>query len=80
MRADNINVILHNMARNPGDWKLDKFRAQHKSGVKIWIGNSFFGYHIEKPEYQELGLIEKFKLHQQLKLLLENKKTASSNC
>jgi hypothetical protein len=45
--------------------------------VKIWIGNGVFGYHIEKPEYQEIGLIEKFKLHRQLKLLLENKKTAS---
>ena len=77
MRADNLNVILHNMARNPDDWRLDEFHAHHKSEVKIWIGNGVFGYHIEKPEYQEIGLIEKFKLHRQLKLLLENKKTAS---
>ena len=77
MRADNLNVILHNMTRNPNDWRLDVFHAHHKSGVKIWIGNGVFGYHIEKPEYQEIGLIEKFKLHRQLKLLLENKKTAS---
>ena len=77
MRADNLNVILHNMARNPYDWRLDEFHAHHKSGVKIWIGNGVFSYHIEKPEYQEIGLIEKFKLHRQLKLLLENKKTAS---
>ena len=76
MRADNINVILHNMARNPDDWRLDQFHALHKSGVKIWIGNSFFGYHIEKPQFQELSLIEKFKLHRQLKQLLE-KKTGS---
>ena len=77
MRADNLNVILNNMARNPDDWRLDEFHAHHKSGVKIWIGNGVFSYHIEKPEYQEIGLIEKFKLHRQLKLLLENKKTAS---
>ena len=77
MRADNLNVILHNMACNPYDWRLDEFHAHHKSGVKIWIGNGVFSYHIEKPEYQEIGLIEKFKLHRQLKLLLENKKTAS---
>ena len=77
MRADNINVILLNMARNPDDWRLDEFHAHHKSGVKIWIGNGVFSYHIEKPEYQEIGLIEKFKLYRQLKLLLENKKTAS---
>ena len=72
MRADNLNVILFNMARNPDDWRLDEFHAHHKSGVKIWIGNGVFSYHIEKPEYQEIGLIEKFKLHRQLKLLLEN--------
>ena len=77
MRADNLNVILHNMACNPNDWRLDEFHAHHKSGVKIWIGNGVYSYHIEKPEYQEIGLIEKFKLHRQLKLLLENKKTAS---
>ena len=64
------------MDRNPDDWRLDGFHAHHKSGVKIWIGTGVFGYHIEKPEYQEIGLIEKFKLHRQLKLLLENKKTA----
>ena len=77
MRADNLNVILHNMARNPDDWRIDKFHAHHKSGVKIWIGNGVYSYHIEKPKYQEIGLIEKFKLHRQLKLLLENKKTSS---
>ena len=77
MRADNLNVILLNMARNPDDWRLDEFHAHHKSGVKIWIGNGVYSYHIEKPEYQEIGLIEKFKLHRQLKLLLENKNTAS---
>ena len=77
MRADNLNVILLNMARNPDDWRLDEFHAHHKSGVKIWIGNGVFSYHIEKPEYQEIGLIEKFKLQRQLKLLLENKKTES---
>ena len=77
MRADNLNVILHNMARNPDDWRLDEFHAHHKSGVKIWIGNGVFSYHIEKPEYQQIGLIEKFKLLRQLKRLLENKKTSS---
>jgi hypothetical protein len=41
--------------------------------VKIWIGNGLFGYHLEKPEYQEIGFLEKFKLHQQIKLLHENK-------
>ena len=43
MRADNLNVILHNMARNPDDWRLDEFHAHHKSGVNIWIGNGVFG-------------------------------------
>ena len=74
MKADNLNVILHNMARNPDDWRLDDFHALHKSGVKIWIGNGLFGYHLEKPENQEIGFIEKFKLHQQIKILREIKK------
>ena len=72
MKADNLNVILHNMSRNPGDWKINKFHALDKSGVKIWIGNGLYSYHIEKPEYQELGLIERFRLHKQIKLLTEN--------
>jgi hypothetical protein len=77
MKADNLNVILHNMARKPDDWRLDDFHALHKSGVKIWIGNGLFGYHLEKPEYQEIGFLEKFKLHQQIKLLHENKKNGN---
>ena len=77
MRAENLYVILHNMERNPDDWRLDEFHAFHKGGVKIWIGNGVFGYHIEKPEYQELGLIERFKLHQQINFLIANKKTAT---
>ena len=72
MIADNLNVILHNMSRNPADWKLDKYHALHKSGVKIWIGNGLYSYHIEKPEYQELGLIERFRLYKQIKLLTQN--------
>ena len=77
MRADNLNVILHNMSRNPADWKLDKYHAVHKNGVKIWIGNCLFSYHIEKPEYQELGLIERFRLNKQIKLLTENNSSLS---
>ena len=77
MRADNFNVILHNMSRNPADWKLDKYHALHKRGVKIWIGNGLYSYHIEKPEYQELGLIERFRLHIQIKLLTENNSSLS---
>ena len=77
MKADNLKVILHNMARNPNDWRLDDFHALHKSGVKIWIGNGLWGYHLEKPEYQEIGFFEKLKLHQQIKLLNENKKNGN---
>ena len=79
MRANNLNVILHNMSRNPADWKISKFYALHKSGVKIWIGNGLYSYHIAKPEYQELGLIERIRLHKQIKLLTENKCNLSSN-
>ena len=77
MRADNLNVILHNMSRNPADWKLDKYHALYKSGFKILIGNGLYSYHIEKPEYQELGLIERFRLHKQIKLLTQNNSSLS---
>ena len=77
MRADNLNVILHNMSRNPDDWRVNKYHALHKSGVKIWIGNGLYSYHIEKPKYQELGFIERFRLHKQIKLLNKNKNILS---
>ena len=67
--TDNIKVILHNMSRNPDHWRINDFHAIHKSGVKIWIGNGLLGYHLEKPQYQEIGFFEKLKLHQQLKIL-----------
>lgn len=70
--TDNIKVILHNMSRNPDHWRISEFHAIHKSGVKIWIGNGLFGYHLEKPEYQEIGFFEKLKLHHQLKILNKN--------
>ena len=74
MKADNIKVILHNMAYNPADWTLDQYRALHKSGVRIWIGNGLLSYHIEKPKYQEISFPEKLKLHKQIKLLNKNQK------
>jgi hypothetical protein len=77
MKADYLNVILHNMARKPAAWRLDDLHALHRSGVTLWIGNGLFGYHLEKPEYQEIGFLEKFKLHQQIKLLHENKKNGN---
>ena len=57
------------MEYNSKDWRIDNFHAIHRSGLKIWIGNGLLGYHIEKPKYQELGWIEKYKLHRQLKIL-----------
>ena len=72
MRANNLNIILHNMKCKTEDWKIDSFRAIHKSGLKIWIGNGLLGYHIEKPEYQELGWFEKYKLHRHIKHLIKN--------
>ena len=73
MRADNINVILHNMSSNPEDWRLDNFHAIHRNGLKIWIGNGLVGYHIEKPKYQELSWYEKFKIQKQIKILTKKK-------
>tara|TARA_B100000700_G_C14992817_1_gene832184 strand:- start:1168 stop:1428 length:261 start_codon:yes stop_codon:yes gene_type:complete len=73
MRAKNLNVILHNMECKSEEWTIDNFHAKHRSGLKIWIGNGFLGYHIEKPKYQELGLIEKYKLHKKLQNLIKSK-------
>ena len=72
MRANNLNIILHNMKCKTEDWEIDSLRAIHKSGLKIWIGNGLLGYHIEKPAYQELGWFEKYKLHRQIKHLIKN--------
>lgn len=69
MRRDNLDVVLNNMERNPEDWHLDEFRARHVGGVSIWLGGGILGYHIEKPEYQELGLRDRFRLHKVIKTL-----------
>ena len=42
-------------------------------GVSIWLGGGILGYHIEKPEYQELGLRGRFRLHKHIKTLRERK-------
>lgn len=62
------------MAHTPEEWSLDEFRAKHKSGLSIWTGNGVFGYHIEKPEYHDLDLFARFKLHSALKTM--KKKTS----
>ncbi len=69
MGQDNLDVILHNMERNPEDWHLDDFRARHRGGVSIWLGGGILGYHIEKPQYQEFGLRDRFRLHKHIKAL-----------
>ena len=69
MRRDNLDVVLNNMERNPEGWHLDEFRARHVGGVSIWLGGGILGYHIEKPEYQELGLRDRFRLHKVIKTL-----------
>lgn len=71
MRRDNLDVIFHNMERKPEDWHVDQFRARHAGGVSIWLGGGILGYHIEKPEYQELGLRDRFRLHKLIKALRE---------
>ncbi|MDP7157674.1 MAG: hypothetical protein QGF03_11090 [SAR324 cluster bacterium] len=73
MQRDNLDVILHNMERKPEDWHVDNFRARHMGGVSIWLGGGILGYHIEKPEYQELGLRGRFRLHKHIKTLRERK-------
>ena len=52
-KKESLDVIINDMNRNPHHWRLDQFRAMHRNGMKIWIGNGFFGYHVEQPNYYE---------------------------
>ena len=68
-KKESLDVIINDMNRNPHHWRLDQFRAMHRNGMKIWIGNGFFGYHVEQPNYYEPTLREKWQLHKALRRL-----------
>ncbi|MGA1598517.1 MAG: hypothetical protein ACO4AU_05650 [bacterium] len=72
-RKNNLDVIINSLERKPDEWRVDEFWARHQSGVTLWIGNGFLGYHVEKPEYQEFGLLERIRLHKAVKALLDLK-------
>jgi hypothetical protein len=71
-KEERIDVLVQDMARNPHQWRMDSFRLMHRNGVKIWIGNGLFGYHVEKPHYYEPNLREKWRLHKAIKALQEH--------
>ena len=68
-KKESLDVIINDMKRNPHHWRLDQFRVMHRNGMKIWIGNGFFGYHVEQPNYYEPTLREKWQLHKALRRL-----------
>ncbi len=61
------NVILNSLKTEPQRWTVDRFWAKHDSGLAIWIGNGCFSCRIEKPEYQEFGLLDRIKLYRAIK-------------
>ena len=69
VKKERLDVIINDMKRNPHHWRLDRFRVMHRNGMKIWIGNGFFGYHVEQPNYYEPTLREKWQLHKALRRL-----------
>ena len=75
LKDEKLDVILNNMQRNPNHWRIDQFRAIHRSGVRIWIGNGLWGYHIEAPNYYEPSLRERLKLRRLLKQLKQQQTT-----
>ncbi len=68
-RKNNLDVIINSMNNKPQEWRMDEYWARHQSGVALWIGSGVFGYHVEKPEYQEFGWTEKFRLHKAVQAL-----------
>lgn len=68
-RKERLDVIINDMDRNPQHWHLDQFRATHRNGMRIWIGNGLFGFHVEKPNYYEPTFREKLQLRKALQRL-----------
>ncbi len=70
-QKNSIDVVLNNMTRKPEEWRVDRYRARHRSGVSIWIGNGLINYHVEPPHAQELSWRERLKLRKALEILRE---------
>lgn len=62
-----VNVIVHSLHKEPHRWEINKLWAKHDNGLTIWVGSGFFNCRIEKPNYQELGLLNRWTLYRAIR-------------
>lgn len=42
-----VTLVVRSMRENPDDWLVTHYEATHKSGVYVWIANSYYGMEIK---------------------------------
>jgi hypothetical protein len=54
--------ILKSLREYPGEWKLETFTIRHKSGLRIWVTDTFLAVDLN-PEKKAFNLVEKWKIY-----------------
>jgi hypothetical protein len=63
--------ILNSLENNPGDWKRSCATIDHKSGLRIWVSNTFFFTDLW-PSASAFNLAEKWKIYWYVTLKWKN--------
>lgn len=70
---EGFKIIIHSLNSEYARWSMDECWAKHASGLTIWIGSGFLNCRVEKPDYQELSILERFKLYRAIKKIQKDK-------
>ena len=74
-KSDQENISVNKFKEIALRGDIDRIDVINKQYAEITLREEA----LSKPEYQELGLIERIRLHKQIKLLTENKYNLFSN-
>lgn len=56
-----VDDLLESLSARPEEWWFDNYAAEHKSGLRVWLANKYYGVgiHVPKPNgtfsYHEIG-------------------------
>lgn len=42
-----IEWVIHSLRENPEQWKADSHWISHEKGTQVWIGNQWWGVHVD---------------------------------
>lgn len=59
-----VTLVVQSMREHPEDWRVDHYEAKHKSGITVWIANSYYGMEIKGggAHFGGVGLLASFGL------------------